>query len=74
MSSNRISLILDGHARTFWVDAHTTLFNVLRREAVWSVRFGSDSGETGTAAVLLDGRLISSEACAGKNCRDCRGG
>ncbi len=61
MSSNRISLILDGHARTFWVDAHTTLFNVLRREAVWSVRFGSDSGETGTAAVLLDGRLISSE-------------
>lgn len=61
MSTNRVSLQLDGQPRTFWVEPHNTLFDVLRREAHWAVRFGSDSGETGSAAVLFDGRLVSSE-------------
>ena len=61
MSTNRVSIVLDGQPRTFWVEPHNTLFDVLRREAHWSVRFGSDSGETGAAAVLFDGRLVSSE-------------
>ena len=34
---------------------------VLRREGFYSVRFGSDTGETGAAAVLLDGQLISAD-------------
>ncbi|MFQ5435173.1 MAG: molybdopterin cofactor-binding domain-containing protein, partial [Anaerolineae bacterium] len=33
--------------------------HLLRREGYFSVRFGSDSGETGASAVLLDGRLVS---------------
>ncbi|MCH8991938.1 MAG: molybdopterin-dependent oxidoreductase, partial [Acidobacteria bacterium] len=33
----------------------------LRREGFYSVRFGSDTGETGAAAVLMDGRLVSSD-------------
>jgi putative selenate reductase molybdopterin-binding subunit len=34
---------------------------VLRRAGYYSVRFGSDTGETGAAAVLVDGTLVSSE-------------
>ena len=34
---------------------------VLRREGFLSVRFGSDTGETGAAAILLDGKLVSSD-------------
>ncbi len=37
------------------------LRNALRRAGYFSVRFGSDSGETGAAAILLDGRLVSSD-------------
>jgi putative selenate reductase molybdopterin-binding subunit len=38
-----------------------TLMRVLRREGYFSVRFGSDTGETGAAAILLDGKLINSD-------------
>ena len=34
---------------------------MLRREGCFSVRFGSETGETGAAAVLLDGRLVSAD-------------
>jgi putative selenate reductase molybdopterin-binding subunit len=34
---------------------------VLRREGFFSVRFGAETGETGAAAVLVDGRLVSAE-------------
>jgi putative selenate reductase molybdopterin-binding subunit len=43
------------------VDPAETLRDVLRREGCFSVRYGSDSGETGAAAVLIDGRLVSSD-------------
>ncbi|MGH2536629.1 MAG: molybdopterin-dependent oxidoreductase [Candidatus Promineifilaceae bacterium] len=45
------------------MDARPTdsLMGALRAAGFFSVRFGSDSGETGAAAVLLDGRLVSSE-------------
>src|SRR5208282_5574821 len=38
-----------------------TLLSVLRREGCFSVRFGSETGETGAAAVLLDGKLVSAD-------------
>ena len=38
-----------------------TLRDALRAAGYVSVRFGSDSGETGAAAVLLDGRLVSAD-------------
>ena len=39
-----------------------SLRDVLRSAGYVSVRFGSHSGETGAAAILLDGRLISADA------------
>ena len=39
----------------------TRCSRVLRREGCFSVRFGSETGETGAAAVLLDGRLVSAD-------------
>src|SRR5581483_4207475 len=38
-----------------------SLLAVLRRQGCFSVRFGSETGETGAAAVLIDGRLVSAE-------------
>jgi putative selenate reductase molybdopterin-binding subunit len=38
-----------------------TLLSVLRRQGCFSVRFGSETGETGAAAVLVDGRLVSAD-------------
>lgn len=56
-----ITITLDGALRTFSVAPHETLLRLLRREGIWSVRFGSDTGETGAAAILLDGRLASAD-------------
>ncbi len=56
-----ITLELNGAPRTVECAPHETLLTVLRREGMVSVRFGSTSGETGASAVLLDGRLASSE-------------
>ena len=57
----KVSLRLNGVARKFECDVHDTLLTLLRREGMVSVRFGSTSGETGAAAVLIDGRLASSD-------------
>lgn len=38
-----------------------TLFIALRRAGFFSVRFGSDDGQTGAAAILLDGKLVNSD-------------
>jgi putative selenate reductase molybdopterin-binding subunit len=54
-----ISLTLNGALRTLTVEPSTSLRAALRSAGCVSVRFGSDSGETGAAAVLLDGRLVS---------------
>ena len=39
----------------------TCSLDVLRRVGCFSVRFGSGTGETGAAAVLVDGRLVSAD-------------
>ena len=57
----QVSLRLNGTDRTFGCTVHDTLLTLLRREGMASVRFGSTSGETGAAAVLVDGNLASAD-------------
>lgn len=61
MSTLAITITLDGTPRTLTVEPHHTLLRALRNEGIWSVRYGSDTGETGAAAILLDGRLVSAD-------------
>jgi len=56
-----IHVTINGTEKTFTCKPNETLMRVLRREGYHSVRFGSDTGETGAAAILLDGRLVSSD-------------
>lgn len=56
-----ISLTINNEAKTFTCAPADTLMRVLRREGYHSVRFGSDTGETGAAAILLDGELVSAD-------------
>ncbi|MGZ4412795.1 MAG: molybdopterin-dependent oxidoreductase [Gaiellaceae bacterium] len=56
-----IRLTLNGEPRTVECTPGESLLRVLRRLGCHSVRFGSASGETGAAAVLVDGRLVSSD-------------
>lgn len=56
-----ITLTINGSDRTLACEPHESLRTVLRRAGYYSVRFGSGTGETGAAAVLVDGRLISSD-------------
>ena len=56
-----IQLTLNGVAREITCMPGETLFTVLRREGCFSVRYGSGTGETGSAAVLVDGRLVAAD-------------
>jgi putative selenate reductase molybdopterin-binding subunit len=57
----KISLTINGDDRVVDCEPHESLMTVLRREGYYSVRFGSETGETGAAAVLVDGRLMASD-------------
>ena len=56
-----IHITLNGTSRELACAPGDTLLTVLRREGLTSVRFGSETGETGAAGVLLDGVLVSSD-------------
>ena len=56
-----VTLNINGDERTYNCEPHESLRAVLRREGFFSVRFGAETGETGADAVLVDGRLVSSE-------------
>lgn len=56
-----IRLTLNGEQRLLACAPGESLLRVLRREGLASVRFGSASGETGAAAVLLDRRLVAAD-------------
>ncbi len=56
-----INVIINGVKKSFHYSPGETLFHLLRREGFYSVRYGSNTGETGAAAVLVDGRLVSTE-------------
>ncbi len=57
----QINLTINGLKKTFSCSPQDTLLRLLRREGYYSVRFGSETGETGADALLLDGRLVSAE-------------
>ena len=56
-----VTFELNGAPATLAVEPHHTLREALRQLGMFSVHYGSDSGETGAAAVLYDGRLASSD-------------
>jgi putative selenate reductase molybdopterin-binding subunit len=58
-----MDIILNINGRNPTLTAHPTdsLMAALRGAGYFSVRYGSDSGETGAAAVLVDGHLVSSD-------------
>jgi putative selenate reductase molybdopterin-binding subunit len=57
----RVTVTINGEERSLDCEPHESLRAVLRREGLFSVRFGAETGETGADAVLVDGRLVSSE-------------
>jgi putative selenate reductase molybdopterin-binding subunit len=59
--SETIEIDLNGDAVTLETEPHESLRTVLRRAGMFSVKFGSSTGETGAGAVLLDGVLVSSD-------------
>jgi putative selenate reductase molybdopterin-binding subunit len=59
--STTIELTVNGVARILECEAHESLRVVLRRAGFVSVRYGSDTGETGAAGVLVDGRFVSAD-------------
>jgi len=56
-----VNITVNGEPHEFECAPHESLRTVLRREGYYSVRFGSETGETGAAAVLVDGQLISAD-------------
>jgi putative selenate reductase molybdopterin-binding subunit len=56
-----LSLKLNGVTHFLSCDPGDSLLEVLRREGCFSVRYGSDTGETGADAVLIDGRLVAAD-------------
>ncbi len=61
MTTIQITVTINNETKTFLCEPHETLMRVLRREGYYSVRYGSDTGETGAAAALIDGRLVNTE-------------
>ncbi len=57
----KIYLTINGNGRELDCAPGETLMQVLRREGFYSVRFGSHTGETGAAALLLDGKLVNAD-------------
>ncbi len=60
-SSIEVRFELNGSEVTAMAAPHHSLREVLRSLGMFSVRYGSPSGETGAAAVLYDGRLASAD-------------
>ncbi len=56
-----LTLTINGRQHALEGEPTETLLTVLRRAGYYSVRFGSDDGTTGASAILLGGRLVSSE-------------
>ena len=56
-----ITFDLNGTATTTTIEPHERLRDTLRRLGMKSVKFGSETGETGAGAVLLDGALVSAD-------------
>ena len=55
-----ITLTLNGESRNFEARPDESLLRVLRRNGLFGVKHGCESGECGACAVLLDGRPVAS--------------
>ncbi|NHZ71657.1 MAG: molybdopterin-dependent oxidoreductase [Aquificales bacterium] len=57
-----MTILLNINNQQIEIHAHATdtLMKALRRAGYFSVRFGSDDGQTGASAILLDGKLVNS--------------
>lgn len=64
----QITLTLNDEKRTLDVQPHERLLRVLRREGIWSVKFGDEHGMSGCDAVLLDGALVNSGTLLAVQC------
>ena len=53
----KIQFTLNGQARQVDCEAHESLMAVLRRNSIWSVKHGCETGECGACSVLIDGKL-----------------
>jgi aerobic-type carbon monoxide dehydrogenase small subunit (CoxS/CutS family)/CO/xanthine dehydrogenase FAD-binding subunit len=58
-TSGRVDLTVNGQPRHAEGEARTTLLDLLRREGLWGVKHGCETGECGACAVLVDGRPVS---------------
>jgi aerobic-type carbon monoxide dehydrogenase small subunit (CoxS/CutS family) len=58
-TSGKIDVTLNGHTRRIDADARTTLLELVRRERLWGAKYGCETGECGSCAVLLDGRPVN---------------
>jgi aerobic-type carbon monoxide dehydrogenase small subunit (CoxS/CutS family)/CO/xanthine dehydrogenase FAD-binding subunit len=58
-TSGRVDLTVNGQPRRAEGEARTTLLDLLRREGLWGVKHGCETGECGSCAVLLDGRPVN---------------
>jgi putative selenate reductase molybdopterin-binding subunit len=56
----KISFTLNGREQTFEIQPGDSLFNVLRRAGIRSVKFSGEDGTGGCSTVLMNGRLRSS--------------
>lgn len=52
----KISITLNGEKRSFEIAPNETLFHLLRRSGIRSVKFGSEDGADGYSTVLVNGR------------------
>ncbi len=59
-TSGRVELTVNGQTCRPDVEARTTLLAMLRREGLWGVKHGCETGECGACTVLLDGRPVVS--------------
>ncbi|MBI5349906.1 MAG: 2Fe-2S iron-sulfur cluster binding domain-containing protein [Chloroflexi bacterium] len=53
-----IQFNLNGQPKQFSCEASETLMSLLRRNGVWSVKHGCETGECGSCSVLFDGKLV----------------
>ena len=54
----QIQFNLNGQPKQFECEASETLMSLLRRNGVWSVKHGCETGECGSCSVLFDGKLV----------------
>ena len=58
-AAGEIQLVLNGERRQLHVDPGETLLRVLRREGLFGVKHGCDTGECGACVVLLNGAAVT---------------